>query len=83
MLHGDTGDVLKKLIHNDKHKAKYSAIITSPPYYKHRNYGNDEIRRENTDGEYINKLTEIFKTCRKLLTKDGSLWIVIGDSKKW
>jgi DNA modification methylase len=31
---------------------------------------------------FIEKLAKIFITCRDLLTEDGSLWIVIGDTRR-
>ena len=58
--------------------------MTSPPYYGHRHYGenNDEVGQEKTDEQFINKLIEIFTSCADLLTEDGSLWIVIGDTRR-
>lgn len=54
--------------------------ITSPPYYNLRDYGKDEqIGRENTPEEYINNLVLIFREVRRVLKKDGTLWINIGD----
>jgi DNA modification methylase len=63
---------------------KFRAIITSPPYYGHRHYGADEheIGREQTAEKYLQSLTQLFAACRDLLTKDGSLWIVIGDARR-
>ncbi len=64
--------------------SKFRAVITSPPYYRHRHYGNDnnEIGREQTDEEYLDSLTRVFSACRDILTEDGSLWIVIGDTRR-
>lgn len=54
--------------------------ITSPPYYNLRDYGKDEqIGRENTPEEYINNLVLVFREVRRVLKKDGTLWINIGD----
>ena len=63
---------------------KFRAVITSPPYYRHRIYGadNHEIGREQTAEEYLLSLTEVFTACKDLLTEDGSLWIVIGDARR-
>jgi DNA modification methylase len=65
-------------------RAKYKLIVTSPPYYGHRHYGNDlrEVGQEKTPEIFIEKLAEIFTLCRELLTEDGSLWIVIGDTRR-
>ena len=60
-------------------------IITSPPYYGHRHYGKnsiEEVGQEKTDQQFIDKLAEIFGISRELLTEDGSLWIVIGDTRR-
>lgn len=67
-----------------KHRNKYRLIVTSLPYYGHRHYGDDprEIGQEKTDDEFVEKLTQNFTECRKLLTDDGSLWIVIGDTRR-
>ena len=84
VLHGDASKVLKKLSHNSKEKNKYRLIVTSPPYYKHRNYGqsNDELGQEKSVEEYLNNLVDVFAQCKKLLTEDGSLFIVIGDKRQ-
>ena len=84
ILKGDVKKVLTDLAKNNEHVSRYTAIITSPPYYGRRNYGDDEneIGGEHSDQKYLDKLTEVFKLCKQFLTRDGSLWIVIGDSKK-
>ena len=67
---------LKKLPDNS-----INCCVTSPPYYGLRDYGNDEqIGLENTPQEYIDKLTEVFEEVRRVLRKDGTLWLNIGDS---
>jgi site-specific DNA-methyltransferase (adenine-specific) len=62
---------------------KYRLIVTSPPYYRYRHYGGNprEIGQERTVEIFIEKLADIFTVCRGLLTEDGSLWIVIGDTR--
>ena len=84
VLTGNCYDVLKKLSQNPKELGKYRLIVTSPPYYGHRHYGKDphEIGQEQTDDVFIEKLVDIFVICRDLLTADGSLWIVMGDTRK-
>ena len=63
---------------------KFRAIITSPPYYRHRHYGSDnhEIGREKTSEEYLLTLTQVFVACKDLPTEDVSLWIVICDTRR-
>jgi DNA modification methylase len=81
---GNCYEVLKRLSSNPEENRKYRLIVTSPPYYRHRHYGNDskEIGQESTETMFIEKLADIFDMCRKLLTDDGSLWIVIGDTRR-
>lgn len=55
--------------------------ITSPPYYQLRNYETEgQIGQEETPEKYIEKLTSIFKEVRRVLKKEGTLWLNIGDS---
>lgn len=55
--------------------------ITSPPYWGLRDYGQDkQIGQEATPDEYITSLVSVFANVKKKLTKDGTLWINIGDS---
>jgi DNA modification methylase len=84
ILQGNAYDVLCGLLEEPGEKGKYRLIVTSPPYYGHRHYGKDpqEIGQEKTYVEYINNLTRTFAVCKDLLTDDGSLWIVIGDTRR-
>jgi len=79
IIHGDAYQIVKQLPN-----ARFRAIITSPPYYGHRHYGsnNREIGREQEVEEYLNSLAKVFEACRNLLSEDGSLWIVIGDTRR-
>ena len=78
ILHGDVRDLLGKL------RQGFRAVVTSPPYYGHRQYGSDpnEIGREKTAEDYIDSLTSVFSECKRVLHDDGSLWIVIGDTRR-
>jgi DNA modification methylase len=51
VLQGDSYSVLTKLTENPDERGKYRLIVTSPPYYGHRHYGQDpnEIGQEKTD----------------------------------
>ena len=84
VLLGNAYGKLCSLLEKNGEKGKYRLIITSPPYYGHRHYGDDplEIGQEKSGDEYIDKLAKIFTICRDLLTDDGSLWIVIGDTRR-
>lgn len=56
-------------------------IINSPPYFGLRSYSDDpqEIGKEKTVKEYVEKLTGIYRECKRVLKKTGSLWINISD----
>ena len=84
LLKGDSLNVLTKLAENPQERGKYRVIITSPPYFGHRHYGSntEEVGQEKTDQQFIDKLAEVFEACLDLLTEDGSLWIVIGDTRR-
>lgn len=84
LQNGDSLGVLQALARDPREHEKYRVIITSPPYFGHRRYGQNqsEVGRERTDEQFIDRLAEIFSACQKLLTSDGSLWIVIGDTRR-
>ena len=57
-------------------------IMTSPPYFRQRNYGNthkEGIGLEKTIDEYIDNLMKVFNECYRVLSNRGSLFLVIGD----
>ena len=57
-----------------------NCIITSPSYYKQRDYAtNFQIGNEESPEEYIHRLVNVFAECKRVLTKDGTLWLNIGD----
>lgn len=58
-----------------------NAIITSPPYFGQRDYGEKEqIGLEETAQEYINALVAVFREAKRVLKQDGTLWLNIGDN---
>lgn len=55
--------------------------ITSPPYWALRDYGVEgQLGLEPTFQEYINKLCNIFDEVKRVLKKDGTCWVNIGDT---
>lgn len=74
----DCLSALKQMANNS-----VNCIITSPPYWGMRIYDKSdditEIGNERKFDEYIQKLTEIFRECKRILTNDGSLWLNLGD----
>ena len=55
-------------------------VVTSPPYWGLRDYGvSGQIGLEPTLGEHIAKMVEVFREVRRVLRKDGTLWLNYGD----
>jgi len=76
ILIGDAKEKLKEL-----ETESIQSVITSPPYWGLRDYGNDEqIGQEETPDKYINNMVEVFNNVLRVLKKDGTLWLNIGDS---
>jgi DNA modification methylase len=54
--------------------------ITSPPYWKLRDYGvTGQLGMEDSPEEYVQKLVEIFSQVKRVLKPGGILWLNIGD----
>ncbi|MFZ5805828.1 MAG: DNA-methyltransferase [Verrucomicrobiota bacterium] len=54
--------------------------VTSPPYWGLRDYAHDlQIGSEPTPEKYVTNLVAIFREVRRVLRKDGTLWLNIGD----
>lgn len=74
-----TGDVRKELtsIPNES----VDLIITSPPYWGLRDYGiSGQIGAEATVEEYLAALVEVFTGCYRILSRQGLLFLNIGDT---
>ncbi len=55
-------------------------IITSPPYFKQRDYNDSrQIGAEADVQQYITTLIEVFQECRRVMKDSGSLWLNLGD----
>ena len=76
ILFGDCRQTLKEF------DEKARCCVTSPPYYGLRDYGGEDkqIGLEQSPGEYIKQLVEVFREVRNCLTDDGTLWLNMGDS---
>lgn len=76
LLTGDVIEQLKKL--PDEH---VQLCVTSPPYFSQRSYGVDgQIGLEESLDKYVEKMVEVFREVRRVLRKDGIIYINIGDS---
>jgi len=76
ILQGDSLEVLKTLPDES-----INMVITSPPYWALRDYGVDgQLGLEPTFEEYITKLCNIFDEVKRVLKKDGTCWVNMGDT---
>ena len=74
-----TADVLDGLRQIDSESIQ--CIVTSPPYFWLRDYQIDgQIGREKTPEEYLAKMVQVFQDVRRVLKKDGTIWLNLGDS---
>lgn len=56
-------------------------VVTSPPYWGLRDYGVvGQLGLEKTPEEYVAKMIEVFREVQRVLRKDGTLWLNLGDS---
>ena len=83
-----TGDAISLL---DAHEAgTVHTVVCSPPYYGLRDYGHDptvwpdgevvSLGQESTPEEYVKHIVEIFQSVKRVLHKEGTVWLNIGDS---
>lgn len=55
--------------------------VTSPPYWGLRDYDMaDQLGQETTPEQYIDRMVTVFEEVRRVLKKDGTLWLNIGDT---
>ena len=75
LYYGDAFRVLKSFPAESVQMA-----ITSPPYWRLRDYQTEgQIGLEKTPEEYVEKLVLVFRELRRILRKDGTFWLNIGD----
>ncbi len=56
-------------------------VMTSPPYWALRDYGvKGQLGLESTFQEYINKLCDIFDEVKRVLKKEGTCFVNLGDT---
>jgi DNA modification methylase len=75
LYHGDALSVLKGLP-----ERSVDCCVTSPPYWGHREYETAGIGQESAVGHYIQSLSAILFEVRRVLKREGSLWLNIGDT---
>ena len=76
ILQGDALSTLKTLPNES-----VDMVMTSPPYWALRDYGVEgQLGLESTFQEYINKLCDIFDEVKRVLKKEGTCWVNMGDT---
>lgn len=76
ILNGDALTHLKEL-----KSESVNCVMTSPPYWALRDYDVlGELGLEKTSKEYIRKLSDIFDQVKRVLRKDGTCWVNMGDT---
>lgn len=76
VFQGDARAVLAELPAESVH-----CVVTSPPYWALRDYGTaGQLGLESTPEEYVTNLVAVFREVRRVLRKDGTVWLVLGDS---
>jgi DNA modification methylase len=72
------GDVLERLA--ELSDESVHCVVTSPPYWNMRDYGvPGQIGLEPTLGEHMAVMVEVFREVRRVLRRDGTLWLNYGD----
>lgn len=76
VIQGDNLEILKTIPNNS-----IDLVITSPPYFQQRDYGNgnNEIGNENTEKEYLNNLLNVFQECVRVTKETGTIVFNLGD----
>lgn len=76
ILQGDCRNILKTLPAESVH-----CVVTSPPYFGLRDYGVDgQIGLEPTPEAFVAEMVDVFREVRRVLRKDGTVWLNLGDS---
>ena len=76
IIQGDCVEVMKTLPDN-----LVDTMITSPPYWGLRDYGvGGQLGLEKTPEEYVTKMVEVFREIKRVLKKEGTCWLNLGDS---
>ncbi len=73
------GDVRERLA--DLEPESVQTVITSPPYWQLRDYGDPrQTGLEPSPRAFVEELVAIFRLVKRVLRKDGTLWVNLGDT---
>ena len=71
------GDALDALQSMDA--GSVDCVITSPPYWRMRDYAGGGMGNETDVGSYVASLQRVFVEIRRVLKRTGSAWLNLGD----
>lgn len=75
VIDGDCREVLPTL-----EAETIQCCVTSPPYWGLRDYDHPgQIGAEPSPDEYVANLVSVFQEVRRVLRKDGTVWLNVGD----
>jgi DNA modification methylase len=74
-LEGDAREVLA-----DMADASVDVVMTSPPYWGHREYAAEGIGLEGDRDDYLTHLLAVCSEVRRVLKPTGSFWLNLGDT---
>ena len=76
VIHGDC-----KVQLSEFEAESVQTCVTSPPYWQLRDYGcTSELGGEETPEKFVESLVGVFEEVRRVLKKDGTLWLNLGDT---
>jgi DNA modification methylase len=76
ILVGDCVEVMRGLPAESVH-----CVVTSPPYWGLRDYGCEgQIGLEESPAEFVAAMVEVFREVWRVLRRDGTAWVNLGDS---
>ncbi len=76
LYQGDVLEVLRTLPAESVH-----CVVTSPPYWGLRDYSAEgQLGLEPTPEEYLDSMVAVFREVRRVLRRDGTCWVNMGDS---
>jgi len=74
VIHGDSQEVMKSMPEDS-----VNLVITSPPYFGCRVYGNETVGREEDPRDYFDKIVDFARDIKRVLRSDGTFYLNIGD----
>ena len=74
-LHGNALDILGQLPDRC-----IDCCMTSPPYWRHRQYEEGGIGLERAHLDYVKNLAAVFLELKRILKDAGSFWLNMGDA---